>query len=135
MLLATPFGLVGCGSGGGGGYTAPTVSPYLGSFAGPFNFVGTTAQFPNQTGTVLIATDSNGNVTGTAHNTTFNQDAVVSGTLDKNGSITSTFVFPNATVTATGTVSIATSGHLVGTLTESLGGNNVGQITVDLTKQ
>jgi len=118
--------LVGCG--GASGVSTNTKSldgDYTGTFAGSTN--GTA-----ESGTLSWTIDKSGALTGTAHSNTTNADATVSGTVSTTGVVAATFTYPAATYTISGTVNKASTGHLIGSLTESVNVSSVGTILIDL---
>ncbi len=119
--------LVGCG---GGSSSPSTRSPFAGAYSGTFSAV---TQGQNQNGTLSATVGTDGKLTGSSTNTTVGATATVTGSVSNSGALTTTLTFPNATYTASGTVSKNSAGHMVGSLTQYSGNTNFGTITIDLT--
>ncbi len=129
-LLPTALLSAGCGGGGGGGDSNPIAGRYLGTF--------TTANAPqggNQQGTVDLRVDQAGRITGTAFNTSINATATISGTINDEGQVQSTYTYPNLVAVVTGTVGFNNAGHMVGTLPVTVQGNPFGTLSIDLVRQ
>jgi hypothetical protein len=129
-LSLVAAGLVGCGGGSGSSVnnTRSFTGKYGGTFSGTVNGVA-------DTGTLTETIASDGSLTGISHSNAANADATVTGTISTAGVVASTFVYPSATYTASGTVSKTSAGHLIGTLTEFSGATAIGSFTIDLSPQ
>jgi hypothetical protein len=129
-LSLVAAGLVGCGGGSGSGVnnTRSFTGKYGGTFAGTVN-----GMVDNGTLTGTVASD--GSLTGMSHSNAANADGTVTGTISTAGVVASTFVYPGATYTASGTISKTSAGHLIGTLTEFSGTTAIGSFTIDLGPQ
>jgi len=126
VLSLMAVGLVGCG--GSSGVSTNTKSlngDYTGTFAGSTNGIA-------DSGTLSWTIDKSGTLTGTAHSNTTAADAAVTGTVSTTGVVAATFTYPAATYNISGTVNKASTGHLIGSLTESVGASAVGTILIDL---
>ena len=121
------FAQAGCGGGGGNDNSSstPTNSPFAGSYIGTFNTTNP------QSGTLNVTVATNGTLTGSGHNNTVGQDETISGTITNVGAVNVTFTYPTFSASASGTVAVASNGHLAGTFTQSGGGS----VTIDLVKQ
>ena len=128
MLAVAGCLMAGCGDDTGDRPVA-AASIYSGSYSGSFTTTN------SQAGTLAISVNTAGQIEGSSTNTTLNQNAVVSGSIDNSGNVTSTFVYPSGTYTAAGFVTQTTTSHLVGTLTQRQGSAQDGAVTIDLTKQ
>ena len=121
------FALAGCGGGGGNdnNSSTPTNSPFVGNYIGTFNTTNP------QSGTLNVTVATNGMLTGSGHNNTVGQNETISGSITNVGAVNVNFTYPTFSASASGTVAVASNGHLAGTLTQS-GGSSV---TIDLVKQ
>jgi hypothetical protein len=128
VLSILGAGLAGCGSGSSGGAT--TVQDFVGAYTG---FFAGTVNGATESGTLAGKIDADRKFTGVSHSNASNSDATVTGSLTTAGLFTATFVYPAATITATGTVARSGNRHLLGTLTESNGTTTIGTISIDLT--
>ncbi len=126
VLALLPVVLAGCGGGGDD-------SPVAGRYQGPFTF---NSPQGNQVGTIDATIDNNGTITGTAANITTGRTATLTGTLNDEGQIQTTYSFPgNIVVNASGPVGFNAAGHLVGTLPATIQGSPFGTINFELTRQ
>jgi ABC-type oligopeptide transport system substrate-binding subunit len=123
----TALALAGCGGSGSNDNNSPatTNSLFAGTYVGTFNTTNP------QSGTVNVTVGSNGTLTGSGHNSTTGQDETISGSVTNAGTLSITFTYPTLSASASGTVAVASNGHLDGTLTQSTGGS----VTIDLVKQ
>ena len=97
-----------------------TRSRFAGTYTGKYtSHVGPKSQ--DQEGTQTSTVDDKGNISGEATNTTINQTAKISGTIDDDGRVKMIFEFPNGTYTATGTASKTAKGTIIGTLIQWVG--------------
>jgi hypothetical protein len=74
-----------------------------------------------QEGVFTCTVDEKGNVTGELTNTTLNQSAKSTGTIDGDGRVKLLIEFPNQTFTCFGTASKTKEGHIIGTLIHKSG--------------
>ncbi len=87
--MALGFLLVGCGGGGGNSQSA---SPFTGSWSGTWSNNGN-----NHSGTAAFTVAAaDGTVTGTIHDATANQDALLTGSITENGATSLTAVYTNS---------------------------------------
>ena len=127
LLIMLCLVLVGCGGGGG----SSTPNPIAGSWSGPWSDPGKAQQ-----GTLKITVATDGNITGQILNTTLASTGTATGSIDGNGNISTTYTYVgSAPITATGTASIASNGHLTGVVAEHQNGNLIGNATINLVKQ
>jgi hypothetical protein len=107
------------------------VSRFAGSYTGKYiaHNLGGEEQEGVQTSTV----DDEGKVTGEATNTTLNQTVKMTGSIDEDGRVKMVYEFPNATYTATGTVSKTRKGTIIGTLIQWSGMRPMGVIELEST--
>lgn len=127
-LALCTVGFVGCG----GGSSKVVTSPYQGSYAGTFKATPTTGV---QVGTLTGTVGSDGKLTGSTVNTTANVTSSLAGTVSNSGQVSVTIVNTSGTDTATGTVSFAAYGHLIGSLTQFQNTTLVGPLTFDIIRQ
>jgi hypothetical protein len=106
-------------------------SRFAGTYTG--KYVAHTPNGEDQEGTATTTVDEKGNISGESTNTTVNQTAKISGTIDEDGRIKMVYEFPNATFTATGTVSRTAKGTIIGTLIEWSGTRTMGCIEFEST--
>lgn len=121
MLLGATI-LAGCGGGGG---SSP--SPFAGSWSGTWVDAANA-----QNGTLDVTIGTDGRLSGSIHNSTLGMDGTASGTVRNSGQINTTYVYPSGTYTASGTIAINGSGHLVGTVQTYLDGVLFGSVDMDL---
>jgi hypothetical protein len=121
--VAVAFGLTGCG--GNGSIAVPIL--YNGTYSG--TYTGTT-----DSGTMNFTVDSIGSITGTVVDTTANQTASMgTANIDNSGHFYVAVTFPNgASDVFQGNVSLNSSNHMTGTITES--GTVTQQVNVDFSK-
>jgi hypothetical protein len=129
LLVASVF--VGCG-GTNDSSSPSTPSPYAGHWKGTW-----VDSISGQTGTLDITVAGGGNVTGSVVNSYIDDKAgTVSGVIGDNGRISCHYYYRWDSFSAFGALSINTSGHLVGNVTEYDIYNFVAQQdSVDLIKQ
>lgn len=126
LLVAGVF--VGCGTEKSSSPSTP--SPYAGHWKGTW-----VDSIWGQTGTLDITVAGRGNVTGSVVNND-NDSGAVSGVIGNNGGIACYYYYRWDTFRALGILSINTSGHLVGNVTEYDVFNIVArQDSIDLIKQ
>ena len=107
-----------------------TPSPFTGHWKG--TWVDSTW---GQTGTLDITVSGSGNITGNVVNND-NDSGTVSGRIGDNGGISCYYDYRWVSYTANGALSINTSGHLVGNVTEyDISHNEVRRDSIDLIKQ
>lgn len=118
-------------SGCSGGMSAgiPT-SPFGGQWNGSWSNTTT-----NTSGTQSLLVDSEGRVTGERTTNTTGARATTTGTVTNGSTMSLTQPYPSETLSDSGTVLIATNGHLTGTLAESRGATALGNAIIDLTRQ
>jgi len=118
--------LLGCGGGGS------VQSPYTG------HWIGTWAENDNAwDGTFDLTIADSGSIIGTTHDNLKKVDGTVTGTMTSAGLMSITFIYPPPSIQypASGTVSIATNGHLVcSELNEPSGGGYTDSFNINLTK-
>jgi hypothetical protein len=131
ILLSVAGLLVGCG-GSNDNNSPSTPSPYAGQWKGTW-----VDSISGQAGTLDITVAGQGNVTGSVVNTNIDdKPGAVSGLMGDNGSISCYYDYRWDSFAALGALSINTSGHLVGNVTEYDIYHVVArQDSVDLTKQ
>ena len=120
------FLVAGCGGSGSGNNSGP--SPFAGNWGGTWS-----DPVNNQSGTLTVTIATNGQATGSIYNSTLGNGAL-SGMVSNSGSANYSYAYPGATYTASCTLSINGSGHLVGNCNEYQGSSLIGTATVDLTK-
>jgi len=124
---------VGCGNDSAADNLAE-ISP-----SSPFegNWYGTWEDKDNgQSGTLNIIVSSNGNVSGTIHNSTIYDNGNIAGTVSSSGTVYISLLNYTGTNTLRGSVNINGSGHIVGNLDEyDHGSVSIGTAAIDLTKQ
>jgi len=103
-----------------------------GNWAGRYTYESFVPPFGTQNGKMTLSIDSNGKVTGDAHNFATGQTADLEGSIDKDGELKITIEFPNESYTANGIVAKTKNGNLKGTLTQYFGSNATGSIRFDL---
>jgi len=116
LLTVTAPILAGCGGGSGTQIPVENISPFAGAYSGPWQFTSGVSAIPNQTGTMTVAIDANGNITGSLNNTTLSQTGALNAHVDDTGAVTGTYVSGGSTNRATGTLSLTSGGsQLTGT--------------------
>ncbi len=125
-LLALAVLLAGCG----GSSSKSSVNSFAGTYSGSStNSDGSTTSVTN------LVISSAGIVTGNVHNNTSGTDGTVNAKIDNAGNVSGSYMFAGgSSVTATGTWSFNSAGHIVGTLTYPVG-SSTGSSTYDLAKQ
>jgi hypothetical protein len=107
-------------------------SRFAGSYTGKYvSHPGGNAE--DQEGVVTSSVDEKGNISGEATNTTLNQTAKISGTIDEDGRVKMVYEFPSATYTATGTASKTAKGTIIGTLIQWSGMRAISSIEFEST--
>jgi hypothetical protein len=101
-------------------------SRFAGSYSG--KYIAHNLGGEDQEGVLTSTIDEKGNITGEATNTTLNQTVKLTGTIDEDGKVKMVYEFPNATFTATGTVSKTRKGTHIGTLIQWSGMRAMGAI-------
>ena len=99
-------------------------------FAGTYSGKFTTTD--NQEGVVTVTVDDKGNITGESTNTTLDQTAKLSGTVDDDGRGKIVFEFPTATYTASGVSSKTAKGTIIGIMIQRSGMRAMGAIEFEL---
>lgn len=126
VLIAAVAAVVGCGGGG----ENPVAFPYTGTWVGTWN-----SPELEQGGeaTFIIARD--GEVSGAIENELFEGDGVVDGTIQENGDVSGTVTYPDfPPMMIMGRVNFDEEGHLVGTLSQSVGEGSVA-VQIDVARQ
>jgi hypothetical protein len=119
--------LAGCGGGNGGSGSGP--SPFGGTWSGTWSDA-------TQSGTLKVTVTEDGGMTGSIVNDTLGLNGTVSGTVQNNGDVTSTYLYPGQVVVqANGNVTLQPNGHWMGSVTEMVGNINRGTANLDLIKQ
>ena len=85
-----------------------------------------------QEGVFESTVDENGNITGKGTNTTADQTAKHTGTIDDDGRMKLIFAFPYRTYTAVGTASKTKKGSIIATLMQKSGTKMMGTIQLEL---
>ena len=126
VFSVVPFALAGCGSSHKG--VTVTRSPFVGSYTGAYTATGNRIQG----GTITETTDNLGNISGTAYDDSVRENATVTGKVDNVGTLTMNLTFPNAAdlIALSGTVSLATNGHLTGNLQDFDAPSDIAMYTV-----
>jgi len=121
----------GCGPGSMGGLIPS--SPFAGSWIGTSSF---SSGINSQQINVGIVIGSDGKASFALHNLTLKVDGTGTGTVANSGDISGDVYYPGEKTLLSGTVSINSSGHLVGVIRQYTTGNIlIGMNTIDLTKQ
>ena len=103
-------------------------STYAGVWSGTFSNPTT-----SQTGTLAVEIDQGGAANGSGTNTTLGQSFVISGFIEEAGQI-NWAMSGGQTGSFQGTLAIDGNGHLVGTVTQTVGSTSVDS-NIDLTPQ
>lgn len=112
ILLVSGYAITGCGGGGGGGTTTGLTSDGNNPFAGEWS--GNWITSSGQGGIVTLNITNTGVLSGTMYNTTYNQTAPMSGTVDNSGKFSSTYQYPNNPVgTFNGTLSTSSMANTI----------------------
>jgi hypothetical protein len=106
-------------------------SRFAGSYSGKFVYKTPNVEEP-QEGVFDSTVDENGNITGKGTNTTAEQTAKHTGTIDGDGRVKLVFAFPYATYTAVGTASKTKNGNIIATLIQKSGTKMMGTIQLEL---
>ena len=106
-------------------------SRFAGTYSGKFVYKTPNVEDP-QEGVFDSTVDENGNITGKGTNTTADQTAKHTGTVDEDGRVKLIFAFPNATYTAVGTASRTKNGNIIATLIQKSGTKMMGTIQLEL---
>ncbi len=109
--------------------TKKSVNPFAGKWSGTWTGLTPGGQ---QEGEVTLTVDEEGNMKGESFNQTVRQTAIINGTFEKDGRHTIEINFPNATYTASGTVSKTSKGTVIGTLTQKAGDRVMGSIQFEI---
>lgn len=106
-------------------------SPYLGRWAGAYTDVGN-----SDSGLLDVTVLMQGETQGTFTDAGSGASGTVSGSVDDAGYVQVTVAPPaRADASLVGHVSIDARGHLLGILSERVGGKSVGTLSLDLAKQ
>jgi len=108
------------------------VARFAGTYTGKYTFFAPGADEP-QEGVITSTVDEKGNVTGEGTNTTVNQTAKHTGTIDADGRVKLVIEFPNATYTCVGTAAKTKKGGIVGTLIQKSGARMMGALEYEVT--
>jgi hypothetical protein len=120
--------MTGCGGGSATSVTgAVTTSPFAGEYSGPFS------TSDGQQGTVTGSISTDGRVTGTVNNTTYNLQGTVVGTVSNSGSADITFTYASGGARGTGPITLD-NGTIKGTLTQIVSGQAAGTVTISLAR-
>lgn len=93
LLVCCGFLLIGCGGSGGGGGTTPPTDPTLaGTWTGTW---GGPTPPPGDSGTLTITIESDGDITGTVHNTGRSENGTVSGSINQAGKLNFIIDYPS----------------------------------------
>jgi hypothetical protein len=106
-------------------------SRFAGSYSGKFVYKTPNVEEP-QEGVFDSTVDENGHITGKGTNTTAEQTAKHTGTIDEDGRVKLIFAFPYATYTAVGTASKTKNGTIIATLIQKSGTKMMGTIQLEL---
>jgi hypothetical protein len=106
-------------------------SRFAGSYTGKFVYKTLNVEDP-QEGVFTSSVDRDGNITGEGTNTTADQTAKQTGTIDEDGRVKLVFTFPYSTYTATGTASKRRNGNIIATLIQKQGTKVMGVIELEL---
>ncbi len=101
-------------------------SRFAGSYSG--KFIAHNPGGDDQEGVLTSTIDKKGKISGEATNTTTNETVKLTGTVDEDGRVKMVYEFPNATFTATGTVSKTRKGTIIGTVIQWSGMRAMGAI-------
>jgi hypothetical protein len=115
----------------GPGASGEQRSRFAGSYSGKFVYKTPNVEEP-QEGVFDSTVDENGNITGKGTNTTADQTAKHTGTIDEDGRVKLVFAFPYATYTAVGTASKTRHGSIIATLIQKSGTKMMGTIQLEL---
>ncbi|HEY3783123.1 MAG TPA: hypothetical protein VGL56_18755 [Fimbriimonadaceae bacterium] len=117
------FGLTGCA--GNGSIAVPII--YNGTYSGSYTGAS------GDSGTMSFTVDSIGSITGTVTDTTVNQTGTMgTANIDNNGHFYVAVTIGSASDVFQGNVSLNSSNHMVGTITET--GGQSQQVVVDFAK-
>ncbi len=114
------------------GADEPERSRFAGSYSGKFVYKALNVEEP-QEGVFSSLIYKDGTITGEGTNTTADQTAAHTGTIDEDGRVKLVFTFPYSTYTATGTASKRGNGNIIATLIQKQGKRVMGIIELELT--
>jgi hypothetical protein len=106
-------------------------SRFAGTYSGKYIFMAPNLDEP-QEGVITSSIDDKGNITGEGTNTTQNQTAKHTGTIDEDGRVKLVIEFPNATFTCVGTASKTRKGTIIATLTQKSGMKAMGVVELEV---
>jgi hypothetical protein len=108
-----------------------SVSPFQGHWVGTF-----ANSRLSQNGTMDFTIETDGVLSTSFHNNTLNESTNATGTIDRHGKLTYTYVYNGIKHDGIGTLVLdANSGHLKGTINIYVNSQDVGADEVDLSKQ
>lgn len=112
------------------------VSPFVGVWKGTWSGTIYTPEggVPNE-GTAEIVIDKDGEITGTVRNETEDLDGTLTGKIKSDGSASGTIIYPYQISQMNGTLLIGSQDSLVGILHQSIGGQQIASISVNLPRQ
>lgn len=133
VLASALFLVLGCGGSAEDGDVETTNPDFVGHWLGDWQSSGSGGA---QSGTVDLTIAASGKVIGTVETDGLGTQGQMSGTLDREGSLSATYEFSgSAPVSAVGTLVLQQNGHLGGSVQTFADGQQIGTSTVDLIKQ